>query len=210
MAKTEEAYLWIKEQIICGKLPPLASLSEEELQQQLGMSRTPVREALLRLQQDGLVRVFPRKGMIVAELSQEIIREAFEMRLLIEPAVAAGAVPYLSREWLEDIRRRMTDPPPHLTGEQRRQYFIALDDELHSRIAEASPNRFLKRAMGSLFDQNRRLRYAASYPDAAEDHTTQEHLAILDAFLAADAAEVERLSLAHLRHAKELTMARLR
>ncbi len=198
MGKADEAYEWIKEQIVRGIFPPMTDLSEDELQTQLGMSRTPVREALLRLEQDNLVKIYPRKGTIVTDVTLDVIREVYEVRLLNEPSVVKKAGPFVSREWLKDIKYRLENPPQDASREAVRTYYIELDDELHTTLIEASPNRYLRKALKMVYDQNRRLRYATSQPASETDKSIEEHISIVDALLAQDYDKAFTCDLEHL------------
>ena len=205
MGKADEAYNWIKEQIICGNLAPLVDISEDDIQARLNVSRTPVREALLRLERDGMVKVYPRKGTIVTDVTRDLVEEVYEMREMIEPAVAASAIPNIDRGWLLEMRERLLHPPEGLDDEALRLYYIELDDVLHTAIIEASTNRFLKQALKVVYDQNRRLRYATSHPTSEADHSIQEHIAIIDALLAKDRDRVIQVSLEHLKKSEVRT-----
>ena len=198
MGKTEEAYGRIKDKIVRGVYPPMSDISEEALQQELGFSRTPVREALMRLERDGLVKVYPRKGTIVTDVTRDLIEDIYVMRKLNEPEMSVMAMRSISRPWLEDIRRRFLQPPGDLTEEGLRDWYLGLDDELHSTVIRSVPNRFLRQAMQVVYDQNVRMRYLTSQPTRQGDRTTEEHVAIVDAFLAQDEQAVRQTTLYHL------------
>ena len=83
-SKAEEAYQKIKHKIIMLEMRPTSDVSEEELIQELGISRTPIREAIQRLAKDRFVIIYPRKGTIVADISMDLINCISEVRLLNE------------------------------------------------------------------------------------------------------------------------------
>src|SRR5438067_474252 len=91
LTTAEQAYEQVKELIVTLALPPGATIREPELQVRLGIGRTPLREALHRLAHDGMVRIYPRRAIVVAKLGVSEIRQVFEMRLALEPAAAALA-----------------------------------------------------------------------------------------------------------------------
>ena len=198
MGKTEDAYRLIKGKIITGEYRPMSDISEEALQQELGTSRTPVREALMRLERDGLVKVYPRKGTIVTDVTRDLIEDIYGMRKLNEPEMSVMAMRTIPREWLEDIRRRFLEPPTDLSEEALRAYYLALDDELHSTVIQNAPNRFLRQAMQVVYDQNVRMRHLTSQPTRDGGETIREHCAIIDAFLAGDKEAVRSATLHHL------------
>ncbi|MBQ6374677.1 MAG: GntR family transcriptional regulator [Clostridia bacterium] len=198
MGKTEDAYRLIKDKIVRGIYPPMSDISEEALQQELGTSRTPVREALMRLERDGLVMVYPRKGTIVTDVTRDLIEEIYIMRKLNEPEMSVMSMRTIDRSWLTDIRSRFLQPPAELSSDALRSWYLSLDDELHSTVILNSPNRFLRQAMQVVYDQNVRMRYLTSQPTRQGDHTIEEHVAIVDAFLAEDPEAVRRTTLYHL------------
>lgn len=210
MGKTDSAYDYIKEKIINGEYPPMSDLSEDKLQKDLNISRTPVREAILRLEKEDFVYVYPRKGTIVTDLTQDLIEDIYEVRLLIEPKMVSSTMHLVDKSWLTDIRRRFTEPDPELKGEHLRRYYIELDTELHSRIMAGCPNRYMRRLMKNIYDQNQRLRIACSRADAEDDRTTEEHVAIVDALLKGDKTELEAMVLEHLEGSRERTMRSFR
>ena len=78
LGKTDSAYDYIKEKIISGEYPPMSDLSEDKLQKELNISRTPVREAILRLEKEDFVYVYPRKGTIITDVTQDLIDDIYQ------------------------------------------------------------------------------------------------------------------------------------
>ncbi|MCC8026718.1 MAG: GntR family transcriptional regulator [Clostridium sp.] len=210
MGKTDSAYDYIKERIINGVYPPLSDLSEDKLQEELNVSRTPVREAILRLEKEDFVYVYPRKGTIVTDVTHDLIEDVYEIRELIEPRMVASTMHLVKRDWLLDIRKRFLEPPEELEGEELRQYFIQLDTELHTNIMDGCPNRYMRRLMKNIYDQNQRLRMACSNPDGEDDRTVIEHVQIVDAVLNKDKKRLEEVLITHLEESKRRTIQTFR
>ena len=118
MGKTDYAYEYIKGKIISGEYPPLSDISEDTLQKELEVSRTPVREAILRLEKEDLVHVYPRKGTIVSAITLDLIEDVYGVRELIEPAMVLSSMHQLDREWLTGVREKILNPPKDLEGEK--------------------------------------------------------------------------------------------
>ena len=118
MGKTDSAYDYIKEKIISGEYPPMSDLSEDKLQKELNISRTPVREAILRLEKEDFVYVYPRKGTIITDVTQDLIEDIYQVRRLIEPEMVVSSMHQIDKNWLRDMRRRFLEPDPDLKGEQ--------------------------------------------------------------------------------------------
>lgn len=210
LGKTDSAYDYIKEKIISGEYPPMTDLSEDKLQKELNISRTPVREAILRLEKEDFVYVYPRKGTIITDVTQDLIEDIYQVRRLIEPEMVVSTMHLVDKGWLEDMRRRFLEPDPGLKGEQLRRYYIDLDTELHSHIMAGCPNRYMRRMMKNIYDQNQRLRIACSRADAEDDRTTEEHVAIVDALLKGDRKELEEAVAAHLEGSRSRTIRSFR
>lgn len=203
--KTDIAYQYIKRKIITGEYKPSSDLSEETLQKELGISRTPIREAIQRLEKERMVIIYPRKGTTVSPISMDLIEDIYEVRELNETAMVISSMRNLDTEWLKDIRRRFTDPDPGIKGEKLRIYYIDLDTELHSTLISYCPNQYLTNMMLQIQDQTLRLRLISSHP-GEEKNTMGEHIAIIDAILAKDNKAVERAIKRHLKRSKERTI----
>lgn len=209
LGKTNSAYEYIKEKILNGEYAPLSDLSEDILQKELGMSRTPVREAILRLEKEDLVYVYPRKGTIVAAITLDLIEDIYWVRELVEPSMVLSSLPKISREWLLDIRERFLNPPKELSEAQLRDYYINLDTELHIKSISGCPNRYLIRLMGNIHDQTLRLRKLSSHPTEGEG-SIEEHLGLIDSLLN-DAPDVlEKKLMEHLKISRERTIRHFR
>lgn len=101
----ERAYLGIRARILAGAFPPGAPLREEVLAAEIGVSRTPIRDALRRLLADGLVESARNQGSFVASLGPEDIREVFELRILLEGHAARKAAPRITAEEVAEMER---------------------------------------------------------------------------------------------------------
>jgi len=101
-AKKKLAYLLIKEKILDGTLAPLEDISEDELMKELGVSRTPVREAFQQLEKEGFVYIYPRKGTIVTDITINLVHQLFEARFLNEPHMSCKACGRIPEELLID------------------------------------------------------------------------------------------------------------
>ena len=205
MGKTDSAYEYIKAKIINGDYPPLSDISEDTLQKEMNMSRTPVREAILRLEKEDFVYVYPRKGTIVTAVTLDLIEDIYGVRQLIEPSMVLSAMNQVNRPLLLDIRRRFMEPPENLSETELRRYYIDLDTELHAAIVMACPNRYLKRLLNNIADQNLRLRIISSHPTEGEG-SIDEHIGLIDAILEGDRQSVDEQLRHHLEVSKERTI----
>ena len=177
-------------------------LSENELAKELGISRTPVREAFLQLEAEDLLDLYPRRGALVKPISPSEADDVLEARLLIEAhcaaRVAAGAgevVPALRASVAEQEQALREGGTP----------FVVADREFHRLIVEANGNALLTRQYDALRDRQARIAASAVARDRAR--VTQfiaEHRAIAAAIEARDPDQAAERVAAHLRHANEL------
>lgn len=154
----ERAYRLIEDQIIRLVLPPGVRLTEQELASRLDIGRTPVREALQRLVNDGLVVVFPRKGIAVSVVNPLDVLMALEVRSALERLVAAAAARRASAQAkvdLAELAERLSGVAA--AGDYDR--FMDLDKCVSRRLGEIAANPFLVRALAPLEAMARRARY---------------------------------------------------
>lgn len=191
----EEVYLQIKRDIVTRKLLPGAPLTELELAQSLHISRTPVREALRRLQAEGLVSIVQGHGARVSEVSYRDAREAYEIRELLEPYAARLAVARLTAESARALRE-MCDSlqVPSLTSDTAIRW--EMDRHLHDLILQIAGNELLRSLVWEL--RVRTDRAYAYIAEAALEASREEHIQILEAILGNDADAAEEAVRTHL------------
>jgi DNA-binding GntR family transcriptional regulator len=195
----EEVYTCLKRDIISGRLPPRTPLTETNLAENLGISRTPVREALHRLHKDGLVDIEHRRGARVSGVSFRDTLELYEIRALIEPYAARLAASRLTPESAQRLREMLeVIAEPSLSSDVSTRW--RMDRELHDLILEAAGNELL-RAM--VWDLRVRTERAFVYMAGRElEPGRQEHVQLVEAIVNGDADTAERLMREHLANAK--------
>lgn len=200
-SKTTEAYKLIKEKIISGEFAPNTDISEEALQKLLEVSRTPVREALQILQKEGFVDVYPRKGIIVTEITVGLLNEIFDARFLMEPYIAQKACGNLPEKSLHSLRERFLNPPEGLGILEQEEYYSKLDTEFHASQLPYCPNRFIRDTMRVVADHEKRIRRLAFNPQD-NDYCITEHVEMIDQFLEGNSEALAVSVAAHVEHAK--------
>lgn len=196
--KKDWAYAIIKEKILDGRLAPLSDVSEDDLMEELQISRTPIREAFQKLEKEGFVHIYPRKGTIVTGINADLIYQLFEMRFLNEPYMARQVCNFLPEEWLLDIHERFTRVMKFENKQEEMQYYTGLDRELHSTILQYNQNTFLINAMTNVIDHNHRIRIKTSYEPDRYIRSIAEHVAIINAYLARVPEQVEETMRVHI------------
>lgn len=205
--KKEVAYSIIKNKIIDGELKPMESISENDLADELKISRMPIHQALLLLKEEGFVYIYPRKGTIVADLTMDTIHWIFETRALLEPHIFKNACSKLPMEWLKKMYQAFRDVINTLEksggSDELIQRSITLDQELHNTICESCPNKFIRDIMVRINDYNQWLRTRISFANIQYKHSVEVHMEILDALIRNEPEEVERITLAHIIQSEE-------
>jgi DNA-binding GntR family transcriptional regulator len=175
----EQAYQEIKQRIIRTELSPGAVVNESNLMKDLGFGRTPIREALKRLQSDDLVVVKPRRGIFVSELSITDLSQIFEVRVELESLAVKLACQRVTDEQLAKLEI-LADQ--YLCSESvSKDEMINLDGKFHALIREATHNRFLVSNLEYYYNLSLRIWYLALPRAAAEEIDVKAHCEIYEA-----------------------------
>ncbi|MCV4264315.1 GntR family transcriptional regulator [Pseudomonas capsici] len=195
----EVALQQMKKSIICCELAPGEKLKVAELSQNYGLSSSPIREALNRLAQEGIVEASENKGFRVARLSVEDFQQITQLRRLLECEALAEAIRYGDDAWEADVLGAFH----RLNVIEKRlgSIAVALDDDwsvrhkaFHFALFSACPSAMLLRLIDSLFDQAERYRRFSALHRKVERHKGDEHQQLIDAVLSRDVdASVELL-----------------
>ena len=204
-----QAYHYLKSRILSCEYAPSQFLNEQKLCAEMGnISRTPMRDALGRLEQEGLITILPKKGLMVSPITDEDVHSIYEVRLLVEPYALRVYGGLLPRAELEHFRALMLDPAQIPDVD-----FYAADDAFHDLLVSGLHNKFLRAAHDSITGQNTRFRIMTGRVGMIDRGATcEEHLAILQPALAGDwegaaAALTRHIELA--RDKAEETLARI-
>jgi DNA-binding GntR family transcriptional regulator len=193
----EVAYNHIKQRILDNDYAPGAQVLEQTISQELGLSRTPVREALVRLEQEGLLRIVPRHGVEILALSPDDMREIYEILSCLEPKAVellAGRKP--SSSDVAALVAACDDMEDALRREDRNAWAEA-DERFHLALVDLCQNRRLAGAVMSYWEQTHRMRMFTLRLRPLPVDSTREHRAVLDAILAGDPAKARGLYEAH-------------
>jgi DNA-binding GntR family transcriptional regulator len=198
----------LRDMIVQGELPPGSRLNERALCERLGMSRTPLREALKVLSTEGLVELKPNRGAVVATLTEPMVREIFEVMGALEGLAGALACRNMTAGQLHEIRALHYQMLAHHARGELAPYFRC-NQEIHLAIVEASGNATLSATYRNLNAHVRRARYMANYSRARWDQAVAEHEGILEALVNRDAVRLPELLRNHLGRKLTLALAAL-
>ena len=202
-ALQERVYKVLKQRMVDCDMLPGEVASAENLTAEFKTSRTPVREALLRLQREHLVVIYPRQGTFVAQISLKDIHEIYQIRLLIEPRVARMACRNIEAAELRRFGQVFSGLD---TASVSFKEWFKHDREFHDFIMHACGNWQLSQLYAVIMDQNQRMRVLAGRAPARMEATTREHLEILAALLERDEERIERAMTAHIVASREAVL----
>ncbi len=182
--------------IIRGELEPGSSTQETKLSESLGVSRTPLREAMKVLAAEGLVELRPNRSPRIAELDMDGVFELFEAIAGIERLAAELAAQRATARELQRLRTLQQRMEAHHRDRRLDDYF-AINGEIHSLIVRAARNAPLREAHEMLLSRAERARYLALGAERRWSNSVEEHAAILAALEARDGETAGRLLSAH-------------
>ncbi len=205
----EEARERLRMMIVRGKLAPGTGVGEASLSAALGMSRTPLREALKLLADEGLVEIRNNRGAVISPIRYETIPDLFEVMAGIERLGAELAAHRIDARALARLRTLQGHMEQHYEAERLVAYFD-VNQQIHKTIVEASGNAVLVATHQSLFARVERVRFFALGSRPRWDESVAEHRSILAALDDRDSARAGAALAAHVRHTGERAMELLR
>jgi DNA-binding GntR family transcriptional regulator len=202
------AYETIRDKIINGEFIQGQPIPEELLSKIMRMSRTPVREALIKLQAEDLVKIINNKGAIVSEITPIDIAEIFQLRLLVEPYATRICVEFIDRQALKKIKENLillSKSDLSIAALRENRTSLQNVHDLHYLIVSSAGNRRLIRLLNTLQSQ---ILWALNLERRVPGRiarSIQEHLNIVDGLLVDDGVRAEK----HMQHHLESNMADL-
>lgn len=200
---SDKAYLSLKENILSLDLKPGEVLLEDRLSEMLGISRTPIREALKKLTYDGLITTSNGKGTYVTELTTDQFKNIYAIRDSLEVLSVRLACTYRSKEDIKALRK-MVDEQIEIIRKPKLddRYYLEVDRRIHMKIAKSSKNDILEKYLIQINESYKRYLYFTNFEKRAEG-VTDEHSRIVDAIANADPDTAEDVMRAHLKGVNE-------
>ncbi|MCB1430540.1 MAG: GntR family transcriptional regulator [Nitratireductor sp.] len=182
-------------------MPPGFQAPEPEIALRLGMSRTPVREALIRLESEGLVRLIPRHGALVLPVAADDMREIYEILTALEPEAAASLARKQPDRASLDALEAATRAMEAALRDNDLDAWAEADDRFHRTLLMLHANNRMTNFVSSLFDQVHRARMTTLRLRKPPEQSTREHREILEHILAGDAEKARKSFRAHRERA---------
>lgn len=202
----QRAYVAVREAIDRGELEPGGRVSEYQVAGWLKISRTPAREALQRLESEGLLSYSPRRGLVVVHMDDEALDELYQAREIIEGTIARLAASNGSGPMIASILR-LSELEPSLVDDEEAMY--RHNREFHEQIYRAAHNRYLAKVSVSLHDVVAADRRGSNLVDRERRLTViREHSAIATAIAERRPADAGEAAAAHIRAARRARLSR--
>ena len=189
-----KAYETIKNMVINNEIEQGQYLDDKKLCEKLGISRTPIREALVMLELEDLVHTIPNKGTYVTTMSVQSVKELFKIRHIIEPIILEMAFDYLDM----DILLKFKVSSLSMLENKDYQNLHILDYDFHEYIASKCNNYYLKKIQKNLADNFQRVRTQPFYAKERTETGAQEHLQLIEFLLQGDKERAIALVGAHI------------
>lgn len=195
----------IRERILTGHYKENEELREAVLGEELGVSRTPVREALRQLELEGLVEIIPNKGAYVTGISKKDVQDIYAIRSLLEGLSARWAAENITEEQLDRMEELilLSEFHSHKEGTEKENQVVALDGSFHEILYEACGSRILHHVLSDFHKYVQLTRKDSVHKKNRAEKSIAEHKAILQAIREHDADLAERLANEHIRHVVE-------
>lgn len=209
LSSAERAYRALKDLILSNQLPAGSQLLEKEAALRLGMSRTPVREAMIRLEQDGVVAIKPRHGMRVLPVSAADMREIYEVLTSLESTAAEiVARRGLTDAELKSLRDSVAEMDRALAADDLDLWAVA-DRRFHDLLVRATGNLRLEQIVTQLSDQAHRARMLTLRLRPKPVGSNRDHADLVDAIAARDGERARRIHHNHREKAGQMLVALL-
>ncbi|MCC8937311.1 GntR family transcriptional regulator [Bradyrhizobium sp. Arg68] len=205
-----EILLRLRDHVVEGNIPDGARVPERQLCEMLGISRTPLREALKVLAAEGLIELLPNRGARVRQLGQRDIEELFDVMAGLESLAGRLACEVITDEEITAIERLHYDMYGHYLHRDMHGYF-QINQRIHESIVAAARNETLRAAYANFAGRIRRIRYSANFARKRQRwaEAMREHEAILDALRRRAGSELSDVLFQHLRNKRTAAIEHL-
>jgi len=199
----------IRTAIMNGSLQPRERLMEIQLAEELGVSRTPVREALRKLELEGFIVMVPRKGAYVSDLTIKDIADVFEIRAALEGLAGALAAERITEEELDEMERLLVEKGEAI-HQNDIEKLVEADTRFHEALYKASRNERLTAIISNLREQIQRFRLTSLSVPGRRTDSLVEHRNILEAIQARDIQVARQLAQEHIENAENVLIESLK
>ncbi len=194
----DKSYEYIKNKIVNCEYMPGDYLDEKQLIIEIGASRTPIREALNKLEQENLINILPKKGVVVTNISYKDVVDIWELRLLIEPPILTMLKDQVDINVIKSFKEESLTIDSVAALDDH-------DDRVHDYLTSLYSNLYINDLLETIRTQTHRIRHLTTQKTSIDD-TFNEHNAIFDAIINNDFEKASEMLHLHLVQAKERTI----
>lgn len=190
----------LRDDILSGKYRDHEELKEVAIGEEMGVSRTPVREALRQLELEGLVSIIPNKGAYVTGITKKDVEDIYAIRALLEGLCARWATGHITREQMEELEENIYLSEFH-AKKNHAQQLTELDDRFHEILYEACSSKMLEHQLRDFHEYVKRVRKRTLSDNTRGLESVQEHRLIMEAIQEKNADRAEELATLHMKNA---------
>lgn len=201
----EIVYEQLKMQILTGRIVPGTRMMEVELADEMGVSRTPVREAIRKLEKEGLVTIEPRRGAYASDISVKDMVDTLEVREDLEALATALAAQRMTPEQIEELER-ITEGYSEAIRNSDTEKIISFDEQFHRHIVAGTGNKTLMQLSEIVQELGLRFRYLYYDDFSRYENMPVEHKQIIEAITAGDVEAARKTADNHVRKLKEFVI----
>ncbi len=199
----DQVYDILKRRIILREIKPGKKINEEELAESLGVSRTPIRETLLRLEHEGIVEIIPRRGAFVVSQSNKKVIDLLHVREVLEGLVVRLATENMNQELIDRLQRCLKEISTTDKKADRLLKYTPADVEFHALLLEACDNDLLKGMMETVNAHLQMVRLRTVGLPGRPELTVREHYKILEAIELEDPVRAEKSMRKHVKSVRK-------
>lgn len=198
-AAGERAYEDVKSRILSNELAGGELISEGEVAERLNISRTPVREAFLRLQSEGFMKLYPKRGAMITPIARNEARDVIDAREALETHAVRNATstPERTARLVAELRENLQLQKDRIADRNLAGYALA-DADFHAAIIRAGDNGLIEHFYSTLYDRQVRMARSSVPTDEVAEDVVSKHVALLEAIEARDVERFERELSDHL------------
>ena len=206
---SEQAYAIIKDEIITNQIKPGDLLTEEQLSERLSISRTPIREAIRKLELEGLVTMIPRRGAEVAQITEKSMNDVLEVRRAMDALCVELACDRITPEELQDLKKACDTFEAAVKTDDIKQIAQA-DVALHDIIVQATGNQRLIQLVNNLSEQMYRYRFEYIKDFSQHERLVEEHKVIYESIVKKDKETASNMAKVHIDNQKKAIIRQIR
>lgn len=192
-----KAYKIIKQKIITCEILPGELIDLNDLVQQIGTSRTPVRDAIFELSQEKLVDIYPRRGVFASILTIDDVKKIYDIRRQLEPFIVKTVTPSINKPKLEEFREYFSSE----LSEQNKRRYCQADFDFHMFLAQSTENEYIMHVMDMVLCHNMRFVIRAAEIPKRLMESNIEHIKVIEAMLEGDENQAFKLMTKHIEKA---------